>query len=213
MKGITIVSILLLASCNSVTSPLVRITTKVVEHESCKGVTIAIGSGTGFFVGRDGIIATAAHVVKGSCYIRVTIEGRKMPVLARVLASDSSADIALLKLPGVKARNPLAFCSLDGYSEEIAVNLSVRAWRSYRPEQTRGALVYLTQEGRSVSTIMSGPGFSGSPVLDTARGCVIGVLARSNMQADDPLTLAHHPLESPGIISALRKHAPESLPE
>lgn len=55
------------------------------------------GSGSGFFVDKDGYIATANHVVKNTTGITVvTFDGQKIP--AEVVASSPSEDLAIIKL-------------------------------------------------------------------------------------------------------------------
>ena len=53
-------------------------------------------SGTGFFVSTDGYVVTNAHVVD-DCLNPQLISGLASPVSARVLATDTANDLALLK--------------------------------------------------------------------------------------------------------------------
>ncbi len=64
-------------------------------------------SGTGFFVGPEGYLITNAHVVEGCKAPKIT-SGSASPVSARVLARDSSNDLALMK----GDLKPIAFASL-----------------------------------------------------------------------------------------------------
>src|SRR6266545_1673494 len=59
------------------------------------------GAGTGIIVGASGEVVTNAHVVANSSTIRVQVPGHDGTVTARVVGSDASADLALLRLSGV----------------------------------------------------------------------------------------------------------------
>lgn len=73
-------------------------------------IETAHGLGSGFIVSSDGYILTNHHVVADADQVAVKLaDGRKFP--ARVIGSDSSGDVAVLKiggngLPAVKIGNP-----------------------------------------------------------------------------------------------------------
>ena len=58
----------------------------------------AIGSGTGFFITRDGHILTCHHVIKGAAKIVIAIEGKTFPAI--LVREDPNNDLALLKING-----------------------------------------------------------------------------------------------------------------
>jgi len=57
-----------------------------------------VASGSGFIIQADGFILTNYHVIEGSSLIAVVVAGRQ-PVEARVVSTDSSRELALLKIP------------------------------------------------------------------------------------------------------------------
>jgi hypothetical protein len=56
--------------------------------------------GTGFVVRRDGVVLTAAHVIKDANRIRVRFPDGKAVGVERIIAEDTDQDFALLKLNG-----------------------------------------------------------------------------------------------------------------
>jgi S1-C subfamily serine protease len=63
-------------------------------------VVPAEGAGTGMIVSPDGDILTNAHVVEGGSQIKVKLSTGEKVYDAKVLGSDSSADVALLHMDG-----------------------------------------------------------------------------------------------------------------
>jgi putative serine protease PepD len=61
-------------------------------------VTEGQGAGTGIVLDDDGDILTNAHVVEGATTIMVTVPGDSSPRVATLVASDESADVAVLDL-------------------------------------------------------------------------------------------------------------------
>ena len=61
------------------------------------------GSGSGFVVQDDGSIVTSAHVVRGASHIRVVFDDAGDPIPARILGTDPSTDLAVLKIDPAKA--------------------------------------------------------------------------------------------------------------
>jgi S1-C subfamily serine protease len=57
---------------------------------------MSVGTGTGFFVSKDGVIITCDHVIEGASRITVKIDGVEHP--AQVLAKNTSMDLAVLKI-------------------------------------------------------------------------------------------------------------------
>lgn len=58
------------------------------------------GTGSGFFISRDGLILTNHHVVSGADRILVTVQGRDKPLAATVVGADPSLDLAVLRVRG-----------------------------------------------------------------------------------------------------------------
>jgi S1-C subfamily serine protease len=78
-------------------------------------------AGTGMILSSDGYILTNNHVIDGSTSIRVTVESTDKSYTAVVVGSDSTADVAVLKLVGASGLTPVRFAA----SEKVAVGQSV----------------------------------------------------------------------------------------
>lgn len=137
------------------------------------------GTGSAFAVARDGLLVTAAHVVRRAERVTVELEiGRRHP--ARVVGYDARRDVALLRvdardLPFLRLAEPVAL----QVGEPVAVIGNPRG----RPKVlTTGVLldVGLTLPGLVPGILIRvsapvAPGSSGGPVLNS-RGEVIGVV-------------------------------------
>jgi putative serine protease PepD len=144
------------------------------------------GTGSGFVLDRDGYILTNEHVVEGAQSVRVRFtEGA--PVTARIVGSDASSDLALLKVDaGGRTLTPLEL----GSSKSLKVGQPAIAIGSpYRLEGTLTTGV-ISAVGRSIESPNNfpidgavqtdaaiNPGNSGGPLLDGA-GRVIGINAQ-----------------------------------
>ena len=108
--------------------PGVAPTTTKTRQQMLKDVMGAVvlvktgdGSGTGFFVGPDGLLLTNAHVVEGATRVSVhTSEGESF--LTTPVAVSSTHDLALLRI-NAKPKTSLRL----GNSSEIAVGVDVIA--------------------------------------------------------------------------------------
>ena len=144
------------------------------------------GTGSGFVLDSDGYILTNEHVVDGAQSVRVRFtEGA--PVTARVVGSDASSDLALLKIDAAGRKlTPLTL----GSSKSLKVGQPAIAIGSpYRLEGTLTTGV-VSAIGRSIQSPNNftidgavqtdaaiNPGNSGGPLLDAA-GRVIGINAQ-----------------------------------
>ncbi len=78
------------------------------------------GSGSAFVVQADGILVTAAHVIKNAAKVTVNIDGRTSE--ARVLVSNEKLDLAILKVPlGNLTPLPLGNSNQVSVGEEVRV--------------------------------------------------------------------------------------------
>lgn len=102
---------------NSIAHVVQRCTPAVVQIETFtkKGFTkiIPAGSGSGFIISSNGIIVTAAHVLKKIFHVRLA-SGEVCR--GTVLHIDEEADIAIIR---IKAKHPLPFLPLKGLSEVL----------------------------------------------------------------------------------------------
>lgn len=145
-----------------------------------------IGAGSGFFVSADGLILTNKHVVEDqqASYTVITSAGQKYA--AKVLASDSGNDLALLKID-VKNAAFLSFADSSGLQTGQRVVAIGNSLGQYQNTVTSGIISGI---GRSVSAgddsgseQLSGviqtdaainPGNSGGPLLNML-GQVVGI--------------------------------------
>jgi S1-C subfamily serine protease len=142
-----------------------------------------LGTGSGFVIDTEGHILTNFHVVQGAEEVHVTFSDRE-PVVAQVVGTDPSTDIALLKvdLPA-RALTPLPL----GSSDEVQVGDDVVAIGNpfgLDRTVTKGIVSALQREilapnryeiDEVIQTDAAiNPGNSGGPLLN-AKGEVIGI--------------------------------------
>ena len=153
--------------------------------EAVVSVQAGGGSGTGFLIDRDGTIVTNAHVVDGASQVRVRFDDDASPVTARLVGSDPSSDLAVLKVDASAADGvtPLALAESDSVEvgdAAIAIGFPLGLDRT----ATAGIVSGLEREieapnGFRIDKVIQtdapiNPGNSGGPLLD-AKGRVIGV--------------------------------------
>lgn len=139
-------------------------------------------TGSGFVAAADGAIVTNAHVVAGASAVQVKI-GDQSTRSARIVGTDASTDIALLRVQGAVGTRPLPFAN----SDEIVVGEPTFAIGNpfgLDRTLTTGVVSALQREitapnGFSITGVVQtdasiNPGNSGGPLLNAA-GQVIGV--------------------------------------
>ena len=162
-------------------------TTAAVIRQARKGVVrINVqacgdgGNGSGFVIG-PGLVATAAHVVRGASRIQLEPEGGAA-VTATVIGSSDGEDLALLRADGPVDAQTLLFAGTDPDIGEEVIALGYPLGLPFTA--TQGAI---TGEGRELTvdgTDYTGlfqtdaavnPGNSGGAIID-AQGRVVGVV-------------------------------------
>jgi putative serine protease PepD len=175
-----------------------RVSPGVVSVEVTTGT--GGGTGSGFVLDADGYLLTNEHVVDAANSVRVRFpEGA--PITAKVIGSDKSSDLALLKIdPSAHKLTPLTL----GSSSALKVGQSAIAIGS--PYRLQGTLTtgVISALGRSITAPNNfpidnavqtdaaiNPGNSGGPLLD-ATGRVVGVNAQiaTNTGANDGVGFA-----------------------
>jgi S1-C subfamily serine protease len=140
-------------------------------------------TGSGFVIGEDGHVLTNAHVVEGASKIEVSFNDRNT-LDARLLGSDTSTDVALLKVnASKKLLRPLAL----GDSSKVEVGDAVVAIGNpfgLDRTVTTGIVSALQRKleapnGFTIDNVIQtdaaiNPGNSGGPLLDSL-GRVIGI--------------------------------------
>jgi len=144
----------------------------------------ASGAGTGIIISSDGYVVTNAHVVNGASNIKVTLPNNGGTRDATVVGTDTTKDLAVIKVSGVSGLTAATFANSDTVQvgdSVIAVGNALGYGGS--PTVTEGII---SAKGRSLSDSednLSGllqtdaainPGNSGGPLVDT-NGDVVGI--------------------------------------
>jgi S1-C subfamily serine protease len=135
-------------------------------------------TGTGFLIHPDGLIMTCAHVVDETESVKVTV-GEEIRV-AKVIATDPTNDLALLRIDG----NNLPYLPIAD-SRSVAQGSKVRVFGFPLTELlgesikiTNGFITGFSDNGSDIQIDATvNPGNSGGPVID-GNGQVIGVASQ-----------------------------------
>ena len=151
-------------------------------------------AGTGMIVSSDGYILTNNHVIESSTSIKVTVESTGQTYSAKVVGTDASADVAVLKLQGASGLSTVNFApkskvtvgesiysvgnaegtgnlvTATGTVGAVNQNLTVGSESSSKYENLTG-LIQLE------SDVVSGD--SGGPLFD-GKGDVIGIVTAAS---------------------------------
>jgi len=142
--------------------------------------------GTGFFIA-TGCIVTNAHVIKQASLIRVRTFAGKTVTIKRVIATDATADLALLQTdapcPEVTTLEVEYSTPAEGESITVVSNPQGAHWKT---TQGRIGTTWEFQDSgpRIQITASVLPGSSGGPVLNE-QGRVIGIAVAHTASADD----------------------------
>jgi serine protease Do len=137
--------------------------------------------GAGFVVDREGLIATAAHVVVDARRIVVKLADQRVAA-AELLGVDEDSDIALLRVPLALPEPVLASSkNLRAGDWVLAVGEPYGFSRSVAAGVVGGVDRHLAEEPELLfiqSDLAINPGNSGGPLLD-ASGAVVGMNSRT----------------------------------
>jgi len=188
-----------------VTPAVVNVTTSVVNPEAILGgAQESQAVGTGFVIRADGIVVTNFHVVERALTIKVTFpppDGRSFA--ARVVAGDSSHDLAVLKIQGTGLPTvPMGDSSKVLLGERVIalgyalalpggptvtsgiVSALGRTVRAQDPNGPNGQPVVRTYQDALQTDAAINPGNSGGPLVDLA-GNVIAINTAGSEQAEN----------------------------
>lgn len=161
------------------------------------------GTGTGFFISRQGHLVTCRHVIESltprSRIVAIwdTPEGTDNiqfhPLRLLAVSANPNTDLALLQLSGdlQQSVHPLQLSSSYRVGQEVQavgfpvprhVVIATQGTSPFDIVMTRGQVSSLRRTGQEVQFLAIdarvAPGNSGGPVIDTASGKVIGVISR-----------------------------------
>ena len=143
-------------------------------------------AGTGFFVGSDGTLLTAAHVVRGCTRTQIVSQYVNRAWVS-VVASDVANDIAILKVSDIR---PPAIASIGnhppmglrlfilGYPTSASLTVAAETWALMENRKfpaTVGALAH-PQDMIWMSAPAVTHGYSGGPIFDPKTGTVVGMV-------------------------------------
>ncbi|WP_231840610.1 S1C family serine protease [Clavibacter michiganensis] len=174
----------------SVTSPEATTAQKagVVTIDSALTYENAAGAGTGIILSSDGTILTNNHVVSGATSIRVTVESTGKAYVGKVVGTDATNDVAVLKLEDASGLTP-AKLDTDGVQVGEAVTGVGNAGGTGTLTAATGQVTALGQtittqsEGTAAGETLTDliqtdaaivSGDSGGPLVD-AEGEVVGI--------------------------------------
>ncbi len=132
------------------------------------------GTGTGFVVRDDGVIATNLHVIQGASTAVVKFpDGREFPVEG-ILETSSKDDLALLKVDATNL--PAALRLADSDKVQVGQDVVVIGHPLGRGSTTTEGIIssILQAENQFSMSVPISPGSSGSPVLNQ-QGLVVAV--------------------------------------
>lgn len=162
---------------------VVTVHTDLVGEDQAGQPVAEQGTGTGFVVEADGVIATNDHVVAGAQTITVTLaDGQTLP--AQVLRQDPSADLAVLQVPAEHLPVAPLGDSADLRVGDPVVAIGDALALPGGPTVTEGIVsatdrTIQTNDGATLSHVLQtdaaiNPGNSGGPLVD-ATGHVVGI--------------------------------------
>lgn len=142
--------------------------------------------GTGFFISKDGLFLTAAHVVKDADSIQVYWQSKDYP--AERVFVDGTLDVAVLKVGGVRSPQVLSLSSSSTVKtgdDVFTLGFPQVQFQGIEPKYTNGTISSLSGMGNDPKYFQISapvqPGNSGGPLLDS-QGRVVGLI---NSRLDD----------------------------
>lgn len=139
-------------------------------------------SGTGFFVSKDGHLITNQHVVANATEIEITMsDGKKY--LASVVSSDSSNDVALLKIEAKTTPLPIVSATnVKKGTEVFTLGFPVVGIQGQEQKATYGRINALSGLQGDIRyfqiDVPIQPGNSGGPLI-TDDGQIVGIVTAS----------------------------------
>ncbi len=145
-----------------------------------------IGSGTGFFITKDGYLVTNEHVVNQASVVKVKTP--KGLIAAKVVLSDPLNDLAVLKVEGTFTALPLHVGENVSLGSSVStVGFPTVGLMGYSPKYSKGEITSLAgiqdDERYYQISLPVQPGNSGGALVNS-KGAVVGVVsAKLDMKA------------------------------
>jgi trypsin-like peptidase len=139
-----------------------------INDENMRIAVANAGHGSGVMISRDGLVATAYHVVKGANHIVVTKLNDATPYVARILAASPQRDIAILSVGGIHEDFipvPRTSAPLRARQTVFAIGYPLDMART-DPQSSRGIVSGADPSGQLQLNMSINPGNSGGPILD-----------------------------------------------
>ena len=141
----------------------------------------SVNIGAGFFIGADGTIATAAHVVADADSIVVKLSDRRV-FEAEIIGADSDSDIALIRIPVELPVAPAMgrAAGLQSGDWVVAIGDPYGLNRSVAAGIVGGGARHFAEDTDALfiqSDLALNPGNSGGPLLDSS-GSIVGMNLR-----------------------------------
>jgi S1-C subfamily serine protease len=200
-RGFPKVSGLNAASNVDGTSAEAAVNNAVVDIDATDGYSGEEDAGTGMVITSNGDVLTNNHVVDGATSVTVTLVQTGQTFRARVLGTDATDDVALLKLRGASNLATIKVGDAGSVTAGIGVAAVGNALgRAGAPTVTTGSItgtgrsITASDEGSSRSESLSGmletdadivSGDSGGPLVDSS-GQVIGMDTAANSGSSEP---------------------------
>ena len=181
----------------------VRQSSVVVTHTDRRGG--AGGTGSGFVVGKDGLIATCAHVIGESRPLTVRFDDGSEHKVTAIHAWDAKLDLAILRIEAQDLK-PVPLAEADSLAQGAEV-VAMGAPHGLEFSVVRGVVSALRDfDGRRLIQIAIPiePGNSGGPLLDR-EGRVHGLLTMKSAVTDNlgfavPIGALQRLLEKPNPV-------------
>ncbi|MEQ8841600.1 MAG: trypsin-like peptidase domain-containing protein [Acidimicrobiales bacterium] len=193
---------------DDVDSAVVRIETTggILDPDAFDFDTPFAGSGSGFFISRDGLLVTNNHVVVGAATVEVHVAGEASPRNGRVVAASECSDLAVVEVGGAD----VPFLDWASRSAEVPDDIFAVGFPLGDPEVTvtegvvskaraAGESDFASVDNAIEHTAFTTPGNSGGPIVDPG-GRVVGVNYAGN---DAGQNFAISAAEAKAIITEL----------
>lgn len=149
---------------------------------SARAELVRAGNGSGFFITTDGYFVTNHHVVDGADGLAIKVNNTLVP--AKVIKTDASNDIAIIKVEGTYTCLPLGEDLQTRPGDDVfTIGFPMTDVMGEAPKTTLGTVSALTgieDDARAFQiSVQIQPGNSGGPLVLKGTGNVIGVTSSS----------------------------------